>query len=53
MDVFCKGGNMQQQEKNNLDNFKTISEYHRRFAKLNLQPPSKAAGHPGRLKRGL
>ena len=50
------GLNQQSQEKNNMDNFKTLSEYHRRFAKLNLHPHQTSAhqsrGLSGRSQRG-
>ena len=31
------------QEKNNVDNFKILHDYHRRFAKLNLPPSTVSA----------
>ena len=39
--IAAKFGNNGPQEKNNIDNFKIISEYHRRFKRLDL--PSSAA----------
>ena len=42
------------QEKNNLDNFKTISEYYRRYKKLDLPTASTCQnGFGGQLKRKL
>lgn len=38
------------QEKNNLDNFKTLHEYHRRFKRLQL-PTMQQSGMTGRAKR--
>ena len=41
------------QEKNNLDNFKTVAEYHRRYKKLRLPTDSACQnGFRGTLKRG-
>jgi len=48
-----KFGNNGPQEKNNLDNFKTISEYYRRYKKLDLPTSSTCQnGFGGKLKRG-
>jgi inositol polyphosphate-4-phosphatase len=35
--LASKMGKNESQEKNNIDNFKTLAEYHRRFKKLNFQ----------------